>query len=195
MTSSHSAEAMSAAPDLIQVDKQNLYSTIEIVCYGPQTVLDWPWLASRKWCLFHQGSMPPFIQPSAFFSPLSPAPASSSPPYPAPTRPLPTSPSHQGGSSFPHPPTSPNHGSSSYPMPSAPSSSNSQSSSFPLPSPFSQAQLNNSTPYVQPSSSSSTFRIHPTNSTSSLRIPIAKRKTDMPEATMELSEPQRKVRY
>jgi len=131
--------------------------------------------------------MPPFIQPSAFFSPLSPAPASSSPPYPAPTRPLPTSPSYQGGSSFPHPPTSPNHGSSSYPMPSAPSSS------FPMPSPFSQAQLNNSTPYVQPSSSSSTFRIHPTNSTSSLRIPIAKRKTDMPEATMELSEPQRKV--
>ena len=131
--------------------------------------------------------MPPFIQPASFFSPLSPAPASSSPPYSAPVRPL---------------PTSPNRAPSSYPLPPSPTSTNNplpsqcptsiHTPAYSLPSPIrtnihSQAQHNHPLP-------SSTFRIHPTTGSSNLRVPIAKRKPEGPETTMELAEPQRKVR-
>merc|ERR550517_1509479 len=138
--------------------------------------------------------MPPFIQPTAFFSPPppSPAPASSSPPYPAPVRPLPSSPNHGAASTYPLPP-SPTSSNSHLP-----SQSSIHSAVYSLPTSLttnihSQRGLNN--PYIHPLSTS-TFRIHPTTTTTSssnLRVPIAKRKPEGPETTMELAEPQRKV--
>ena len=129
-----------------------------------------------------QGSMPPFIQPTAFFSPLSPAPASSSsPPYPPPVRPQPSSPSHSAAASYPLPPspTSTTH---------LPSQSSIHTAVYSLPSTNMHSQ------YIHPLSTS-TFRIHPTTTSSSnVRVPIAKRKPEGPEVTMELAEPQRKVR-
>ena len=138
-----------------------------------------------------QGSMPPFIQPTAFFSPLSPAPASSSPPYPAPVRPLPSSPNHTAAS-FPLPP-SPTSSSTHLPSPQ----SSIHTAVYSLPTTLTtnmHSQHGPNNPYIHPLSTS-TFRIHPTTTSSSnIRVPIAKRKTEGPEVTMDLAEPQRKVR-
>ena len=78
--------------------------------------------------------MPPFIQPASFFSPLSPAPASSSPPYSAPVRPLPTSP-NRAPSSYPCPPHQP------LPTTPCPPSAPPQSTRLPTPCPAPSAQI------------------------------------------------------